>query len=455
MKTAIKKKVLLLLISDGVAMFSSFIIALSLGHKEPFAVSLLCAHHWGFVTLFFSTVLLFFFFDAYTLHKIPHRFAQQALVLGFGLLGSSILSTFIFFLFRDTVPRAVFILFFGSAFCLIVLFRYLINKHALSSVYWRVLIVGDGKRSSAVAQLINSRPYLHTAVVGYVSRGNGNQAEGQLPHLGNIQDLVSIAKNKAVDQVIVAVPILDDNDLIKHLVECMQRKIKVSDFRRVIEDITGKVPIEYLNDNWFVLELSTADKHYFWLAKRAFDVAISCVGLFLALLLLPFVALLIKLDSRGPVFYSQFRVGRLLMPFRVWKLRTMVVDADKNHVHWTTDHDARITRIGRLVRKMRLDEVPQLINVLKGEMSLIGPRPEALSLVELYTGAIPYYPERHMVTPGITGWAQINYPYGNSVEDARQKLMYDFYYIKNRCVTLDLIIFIRTIRTVLTGKGAM
>ena len=119
------------------------------------------------------------------------------------------------------------------------------------------------------------------------------------------------------------------------------------------------------------------------------------------------------------------------------------------------DNDNRITRVGRFIRKTRLDEVPQLINILKGEMSLIGPRPEALSLVEMYTSAIPYYPERHLVAPGITGWAQINYPYGNSIEDTRQKLMYDFYYIKNRCFTLDLLIFLRTIKIVLTGKGAM
>jgi lipopolysaccharide/colanic/teichoic acid biosynthesis glycosyltransferase len=171
--------------------------------------------------------------------------------------------------------------------------------------------------------------------------------------------------------------------------------------------------------------------------------------------LFPFIALLIKLDSRGPVFYTQQRMGRGSKPFRAWKLRTMTDGADRNNVHWTTDNDDRITRVGRIVRKTRLDEVPQLLNIFKGEMSLIGPRPEALSLVEMYTREIPYYPERHMVTPGITGWAQINYPYGNSIEDTRQKLMYDFYYIKNRSVILDLMIFLRTIRIVLTGKGAM
>ena len=454
MKTNTKEKVALLLVSDGVAMLSSFVIALLLGHKARSPLTLLSDYHWGFTALLLSTLLIFFIFDAYTLHKLPHRFVHQALVLGSGLLASATLSTFIFFFFRDTVPRAVFLLFYASSFVLIVFFRYLISGRMLSSIHWRVLIVGDGKRSSEVAQLISSRAYLRTAVVGYVSQGNGSQAQGTLTRLGRIQDLLSISGERAIDQVIVAVPSVDD-DLLKLLLECMQSKIRVSNFRRVIEEITGRVPIDHLDDNWFILELSTSDKRYFWYMKRSFDIVIACVGLCMAVSLLPLVAALIKLDSRGPIFYSQYRIGRGNKPFRVWKLRTMVVDADKNNVHWTTDNDNRITRVGKLIRKMRLDEVPQLVNILKGEMSLIGPRPEAASLVELYTKAIPYYPERHLATPGITGWAQINYRYGNSIEDARQKLMYDFYYIKNRSVTLDLMIFLRTIRIVLTGKGAM
>jgi lipopolysaccharide/colanic/teichoic acid biosynthesis glycosyltransferase len=148
-------------------------------------------------------------------------------------------------------------------------------------------------------------------------------------------------------------------------------------------------------------------------------------------------------------------MGRGNVPFRAWKLRTMTDGADRNNVHWTMENDSRITRLGRILRKLHIDEIPQLFNICKGEMSLIGPRPEALSLVEMYHTEIPYYTERHMVTPGITGWAQINYPYGNSIEDTRQKLMYDFYYIKNRGIILDTMIFLRTIRIVLTGKGAL
>jgi len=431
LKTHIQEKVALLLASDVAVLLTSFIIALIFGHKASFSLDLLYSYRWGMVALLFATLPIFFICDGYNLHKAPQRFIQQGLVLGLGLLASAIVTTSIFFFFREPIPRAAFIIFYGCAFVLVVYVRKILNQRMLSSMQWRVLIVGDGLISSEVAKLIKASAYLRNKVVGYVSDGNGSRADCQLTRLGSIAELVSIARQEAVDQVIVAAP-FEDDDLKKLLLQCMQVKIKVSEFRRVIEEITGRVPIDHLNDDWFLHELSSLNKRYFWYMKRLADIVVSCVGLCLAVPLFPLIALMIKLDSRGSIFYSQQRMGRSSVPFKAWKLRTMVDGADHNNVHWTTDNDSRITRVGKIIRKTRLDEVPQLLNILKGEMSLIGPRPEALSLVEMYTRDICYYTERHMVTPGITGWAQINYPYGNSVKDTRQKLMYDFYYIKNR-----------------------
>lgn len=297
---------------------------------------------------------------------------------------------------------------------MIVLFRYSVGRSTLSDVYWRLLIVGRRANCLDIGRLIDSRKYLHSEVVGYLTDDENSEGANDIPCLGRVADLMAVAEQREIKQIIVAAARIDEN-LTKYLLECMQKRIDVSDYRKVIEDITGKVPIDYLNDNWFISWLGTVDKRYFWFVKRCIDIVVSAFGVCLALPFFPFVALFIKLDSRGPVFYSQHRIGRGNKPFRAWKLRTMVVGADKNNVHWTANNDDRITRVGKLIRKTRLDEVPQLINILKGDMSLIGPRPEAISLVEKYVKTIPYYPERHMVSPGITGWAQINYRYGNSI----------------------------------------
>jgi len=449
-----KEKVAFLLIGDLLAMGLAFSIALVLGHRPPVKLDLFSYYEWGIVTLFLANIIIFFIIDVYSLHKIPERFLHQVLLIGAGLFLSAILVTFIFFFFRNTVPRAVFILFYVISWGLIVLFRYLVGILTLSRIYWKVIIVGGQKECGEIAQLINSRKYLHTRIVGYISDEPDIGNMCGLAHFGPSSSLLSVVTREEPDQVIVATGIVG-KELVKDLFDCMKHKVKVADFKKVIEAVSGKIPIDYLSDTWFIKELSDTDKRYFWYAKRSCDIIVSLIGLLLALPFLALMAIMIVIDSRGPIFYSQTRVGRGSRPFRVWKLRTMVSDADKSKVFWTTDNDSRITRIGRYLRKVRFDEVPQLINILKGEMSLIGPRPEAEALVELYTKEIPYYLERHMVTPGITGWAQINYSYGNSVDDTREKLNYDFYYIKNRNMLLDLIIFLRTIRIVMTGKGAL
>jgi exopolysaccharide biosynthesis polyprenyl glycosylphosphotransferase len=317
-----------------------------------------------------------------------------------------------------------------------------------------MLLVGDSAVCGTIAQLIDERKYLHTHVVGYVTDDVNTGMVSGLKHLSETKGLLKTIKQEGIDQVVVASPSVGPA-LMKDLLDCMKQKVRVTDFRHLIEYVTGKVPIEHLSTNWFIEELAGIDQRYTWFVKRSLDILFSIIGGVLSFPILLLAAAAIKLDSSGPVFYSQIRIGRGERKFRVWKLRTMVSDADKSKVFWTEDNDDRITRIGRFLRKTHVDELPQLINILSGDMSLIGPRPEAEALVEMYSREIPFYSERHMITPGVTGWAQINYPYGNSIEDAREKLKYDYYYIKNRSVLLDLLILLRTIRTVMTGKGAL
>lgn len=449
-----KEKIALLLLNDVVAMVLAFTVAIALGHRLPFSFRIFWFYGWGLLVLIFSVLIVLFILDFYSLRKMSERFLKQIFIAAMGFLFSSVLVAFIFYFVRNiAIPRAVFLIFFPTSLCLIVTSHYLYSRLFIAFIYWRVLIVGEKKISEEMAELINSRKYLHSHIVGYLSN-DPDASPSSLAFLGKDDLLVRIAESENIDQVIVAYKKIDGR-LMKLLLDCMQLKIKVADFKKVTEDIAGKVPIEHLDDNWFILQLSTINKRYFWYAKRLTGIVLSFIGLCIVIPFLPLIALLIKLDSKGPVFYSQMRIGKGGKPFRVWKLRTMAADADKNNVYWTTEKDSRITRIGRFMRKIRLDEFPQFINILKGTMSFVGPRPEAVSLAELYTKEIPYYTERYMVTPGITGWAQINYRYGNSVEDAREKLKYDFYYIKNRSFMLDAVIFLRTIRIVLTGKGAI
>jgi exopolysaccharide biosynthesis polyprenyl glycosylphosphotransferase len=233
------------------------------------------------------------------------------------------------------------------------------------------------------------------------------------------------------------------------------RGVQVQDGNDVYESITGKVPIESIRLSWLLFSPGSHSSGIFLVYKRFASVVISIIGLLLSLPLLPFVVMAIKLSSPGRVLYSQNRVGRDDRIFRCYKFRTMRSDAEADTgPTWAEDDDPRITPVGRFLRRTRIDEIPQLLNVLKGDMSLVGPRPERPEFVAALNEKIPYYHLRHSVRPGITGWAQILYKYGSSVEDAKEKLRYDLYYIKNRSVGLDLLIFLNTIKIVLVGRGA-
>jgi exopolysaccharide biosynthesis polyprenyl glycosylphosphotransferase len=238
---------------------------------------------------------------------------------------------------------------------------------------------------------------------------------------------------------------------MKDLMECLSLGVRVSDFANFVERNFFQVPVENIRGEWFLqadLELA----HPFYLGvKRGFDVAAALMGLFLGGPALLLAVMAIKLESRGPLFYSQIRTGLHDRPFKIWKLRSMQVDAEKHGPKWAAGADDRVTRAGKILRKTRLDEVPQFWNILRGEMSLVGPRPERPEFVEKLAKEIPFYNQRHLVKPGLSGWAQINYPYGASTEDALNKLKYDLYYIKYTSLGLDLQIILRTLGAMMKG----
>jgi len=242
---------------------------------------------------------------------------------------------------------------------------------------------------------------------------------------------------------------------MQELLDLRMHGVKIEEAASWLERISGKIEVENLYPSWLVFGEGFRRSPVFRLVRRGVSIIISLVGLIFALPLLPLIVLAIRLDSEGPVLYKQTRVGKAGKNFNVVKFRTMRTDAEAlGGPQWAGNNDPRVTRVGRFLRSSRLDEIPQLWCVLKGDMAFVGPRPERPEFVEWLSKEIPYYGVRHMVRPGLTGWAQVKYKYGSTVEDAREKLQYDLYYIKNASIGLDLLIMFQTIKTVLLRRGA-
>ena len=268
--------------------------------------------------------------------------------------------------------------------------------------------------------------------------------------------LEETVKRLDIDEIIVAVREQRGGVLpLRALLECRLNGVQVTDLARFFERVHGKVPIESLKVSWLIYGEGYRQGWLRTFVKRTFDIFVAIALLVLTLPITVFTAILIAIESRGQVIYRQERVGRGGVPFTLLKFRSMTVDAEKDgKASWASVNDARVTPVGRLIRRTRIDELPQLINVLRGEMSFVGPRPERPEFVAMLTQQIPFYAVRHSVKPGITGWAQVRYSYGATVEQAVKKLEYDLYYVKNHTLLLDLIILLETVRVVMLAEGA-
>jgi exopolysaccharide biosynthesis polyprenyl glycosylphosphotransferase len=274
---------------------------------------------------------------------------------------------------------------------------------------------------------------------------------------GTRDDIARLVEENNVTTLIVAITHERHKDLLKAILAQKMSGKRVMDMRSVYKDLTGKIPIYHVEDSWLIDEhgFDTIYRPHVRQLRRLADVTISCLVLLLTCWLFPVIALLTKLTSRGPVFYGQERVGLNGEVFNVVKFRSMVHGAEaQTGAVWSQEGDERVTLLGRFLRRTRLDELPQLISVLKGNMALIGPRPERPEFVSELVREIPYYHLRHTVKPGLTGWAQVNYRYGASKEDATEKLQYDLYYIQEGSLVLDLVIFLKTIGTLILRHGS-
>lgn len=322
----------------------------------------------------------------------------------------------------------------------------------------RVLIIGTGDDAAGVERALATLGYPSLAIVGFypVAQGNESPAVPADRILPGTLPLSEVVSGLGIKEVIVAVREQRGGVLpLRELVECRVSGVPVTDLAGMYERVRGEVPIESLKASWLIYGQGFAQGGLRTFIKRTFDLLVSAALLMLALPLMLVTALAIRLESPGPVIYRQERVGRGGRPFTCLKFRSMRADAERDGTPvWAVSNDPRATRIGQFIRKTRIDELPQLINVLRGEMSFVGPRPERPGFVNELKQTIPYYDLRHSVKPGITGWAQVRYSYGASVEDARKKLQFDLYYVKNHSLFLDLLILVETVRVVLFREGA-
>ena len=434
-----------LLIGDLIILYLSLWLTLLIRYEADFTFTRWQQHFWPFSIIYFIWLIVFFIAGLYELSIARNNITfYNTLARGLAINVGLAISFFYFIPYFGITPKTnlflnliIFALLFSGWRNL---YNYLIKSSTLLN---NVLIIGKNKEIDQLDKIIKNNPQLGYRILKIVS-----PQEIKTPF-----DLLEMATQKNIKIIVTAINPYQDTKLVQSLYQCLPLKISFSDLPSFYEKILGKVPISSIGEIWFLENLTESQKNFYEAIKRMLDMFGSFIFGIVSLIFYPFITLAIKIDSKGPVFYTQRRIGQDGQIFKVLKFRSMTEDAEKNGAQWADQQDHRITRIGKFLRKTRLDELPQMWNIFTGQMSFIGPRPERIEFVQQLEKEIPYYQIRHIVKPGLTGWAQVNFRYGASVQDSIEKLQYELYYIKHRSFVLDLSILLRTIKIVLMGGG--
>jgi len=319
----------------------------------------------------------------------------------------------------------------------------------------RILVVGNGSMSISLVKEICVRSDLPIRLLGVVTEPEFQDSIPNIAQLGPLEDLENIIKQQHPQRIVIALRERRKRLPVEMLLRARSAGIRIDEAATFYEKLTGRIPVESIYPSTLIYADGFVKQSVMRLIiTRVASAIVALCGLVLSAPLLMVTALLIRMESPGPVFYRQERVGKDGKPFDILKFRSMRTDAEHNLTpRWASRNDPRVTRVGSIIRKLRIDELPQFVNILKGEMSFVGPRPERPYFVQLLEGKIPYYDLRHSVRPGVTGWAQVSYPYGATIEDAKNKLEYDLFYVKNGSVAFDLAVLFETVKTVVLGKG--
>ncbi len=429
----------------------------------------------GIYKVAFTTLvcqLTFYLFDLYDVSK--PRLRRELLTDLFQAVGAAMLALGVIFLLRPTlvlgylqqvegegavrygsgVPVIAMVLALALMICWRLAIHWVMRRTRLGE---RLLIVGSDNLAIEVAREAMERRDLGFKVVGFVAEDPKLVGQRLLNPavLGVVGDLDRIVEEQKIDRVVVALQDRRGHMPVDQLLKIrLQNRAAIEEGTSLYERLTGKINVEMLRPSWLIFS-GGAKRSTVWNAvRRGFNFTLALIAAVISLPVAIITAIAIRLESPGPVFYTQERVGKNGRTFKIIKFRSMRQDAEKDgKPQWAQQRDPRITRVGAFIRKTRIDEIPQFINILRGEMSWVGPRAERPFFVDQLTKQIPFYSQRHLVEPGLTGWAQVRYPYGSSVEDAIQKLQYDLYYIKNVSLLFDLWIIFKTIKIVLSGYG--
>ncbi len=439
----IKTKKLLLLIGDIIILYLSLFLTLIFRYGFDSASDQWQSTLMPFTIIFVLWLIIFFISDMYDLKTNQGNVNFVNLLLKSFII-NGIISVVIFYflapLFNSIKPQRILIIDLLISFALIWSWRSFFYQFIKSAkVSNNVLILGRSDLTPLLRQEIEGRPQL-----GY-----------KLIICEDIPDDLKIyCVERKIDILIIANEARKDQEISKKIFDCLSLGIDVFPLSGFFEQITNKIPVEFIEHDWFLENLSENSKKAYEITKRAMDVILAIIGLIVSLIFTPFIALIIKLESPGPIIFKQVRTGKNGKTFLAMKFRSMIDKAEKNGPEWAQKNDARVTKFGKILRKTRLDEIPQLVNILRGEMSFVGPRPERPEFIEILTQEIPFYEERLLTKPGLTGWAQLKGPsYGGSKEESLEKLKYDLYYIKHRSFTLDVSVILKTLRLVVGGKG--
>ena len=444
-------RALLLLIGEAIIVWMSFLLGALLAYRED--SYLILNFQYGYLKIFAITAVVLlgsYWFDLYDPVRLSTRGELYFRLLMIpGLLSLALAALGVAF--------PVVLLGNATLFGLVILtmgmfgwrsaYSWLVRQRFMQE---RVYVLGTGERACRLVKGLRDRAELGIQVVGWTG-----DMEGPVNRDTVASHLTELAAENRVHRVIVAVPDRRGTIPVEELLQLRLRGVRVEEATSWLEKITGRIEVEHLYPSWLIFAEGFRFSTSFLIMRRVLSTLVSLACLLVVLPVIPFVLLAIKLDSPGPVLYRQKRVGFGNKTFYCYKFRTMRQDAEADTgPTWAGDDDPRITRIGKLLRSSRLDEIPQLWCVFKGDMAFVGPRPERPEFVSWLSKEIPYYGVRHAVRPGITGWAQVRYKYGNTLEDSKEKLQYDLYYIKNVSLGLDLVIMFQTVKTVLLGRGA-